>query len=68
MVAISNTSGIAGIAYWINAYYKLPKERQVDKDAELVKAVKAWVDKEYEEGRVTVLTDEELVEKIDSVC
>ncbi len=26
LVSVSNTSGIAGIAYWINAYYKLPKE------------------------------------------
>ena len=68
LVAISNTSGVAGIAYWINAYYKLPGERQMDKNSELVLAIKAWVDKEYEDGRVTVLTDEELVEKIDSVC
>jgi len=28
LVSVSNTSGIAGIAYWINAYYKLPAERQ----------------------------------------
>jgi hypothetical protein len=33
-----------------------------------VLALKAWVDREYEEGRVTVLTDEELVAKIESVC
>lgn len=68
LVSVSNTSGIAGIAYWINAYYKLPAERQVDKNSELVLALKTWVDKEYEEGRVTVLTDDELVAKIDSVC
>ena len=68
LVSVSNTSGIAGIAYWINAYYKLGADRQVDKNSELVKAVKLWVDKEYEEGRVTVLTDEELVAKIDSIC
>ena len=68
LVAISNTSGIAGIAYWINTYYKLPKERQVDKDAEIVRRVKEWVNREYEDGRVTVLTDEELVEKIEQIC
>ena len=33
----------------------------MDKGSELVKAVKQWVDKEYAGGRVTVLTDEELV-------
>ena len=68
LVSISNTSGAAGIAYWINAYYKLSGDREVDKNSELVKRVKAVVDKEYEDGRVTVLTDEELIAKIDSVC
>ena len=68
LVAVSNTSGAAGIAYWINAWYKLPEERRVDKSSPLVVKMKEWVDKEYEDGRVTVLTDEELVEKITSVC
>lgn len=67
-VAVSNTSGIAGIAYWINAYYRLSGDRQVDKASPLVVAIKEWVDKEYEEGRVTVLTDEELAEKIEQTC
>ena len=40
----------------------------MDKNSELVRRLKEWVDKEYEDGRVTVLTDEELVAKIDSVC
>jgi isopropylmalate/homocitrate/citramalate synthase len=68
LVSVSNTSGAAGIAYWINAFYKLPKERQVDKNSQLVCKVKDWVDKEYEEGRVTVLTDEELIERINTIC
>ena len=68
LVAVSNTSGTAGIAYWINAWYKLPEERRVDKSSPLVIKMKEWVDKEYEDGIVTVLTDNELVAKIDSVC
>lgn len=68
VVAVSNTSGLAGIAHWINAYYRLPAERQVDKNAELVMKVKAMVDKEYDEGRVTVMTDNELVCMINDVC
>lgn len=68
VVAVSNTSGLAGIAHWINAYYRLPEERQVDKNAELVMRVKAMVDKEYDEGRVTVMTDNELVCMINDVC
>ena len=68
LVSVSNTSGVAGIAYWINAYFKLDETRQVSKDSLIVTEIKKWVDKEYDEGRVTVLTDEELIEKIDEVC
>lgn len=59
-VAISNTSGLAGIAHWINSYYGLKDEEAVDKNSPLVVKVKEWVDTEYENGRITVITDEEL--------
>lgn len=68
LCAVSNTSGLAGIAHWINTYYGLNAERAVNKNSELVVKVKEWVDAEYESGRVTVLTDEELVKVITDVC
>lgn len=67
-VAVSNTSGLAGIAHWINTYYRLSGEKQVDKNSALVQKVKEWVDQEYEDGRVTVLTDEELIQVIQDSC
>ena len=67
-VAVSNTSGLAGIAHWINNHFRLEQNRQVDKNSELVAMVKAWVDAQYEEGRVTVLTDEELLTVIAECC
>ena len=68
LVSVSNTSGLAGIAHWINTYYRLPEERKVDKNSELVKSVKEWVDEQYDEGRVTVITDNELVVVITDSC
>lgn len=68
LCAVSNTSGLAGIAHWINTYYKLPEEKHVDKNSELVRELKTWVDGEYEAGRVTVLTDSELIVEIDKTC
>ena len=68
LVSVSNTSGLAGIAHWINTYYKLPAEKKLDKECELVKMVKTWVDHEYEEGRVTVITDDELTDVIADCC
>ncbi len=68
LCAVSNTSGLAGIAHWMNTYFHLKGEDAVDKNADLVKAVKAWVDTEYAGGRVTVLTDSELLSVIREVC
>ncbi|NLK29016.1 MAG: 2-isopropylmalate synthase [Clostridiales bacterium] len=59
-VAVSNTSGLAGIAHWINSYYKLKNDELVDKNHVVVIKVKDWVDQEYENGRITVITDAEL--------
>ncbi len=63
-VSISNTSGLAGIAYWINTNYRLSGEKAIDKKDPLVIALKEWVDKEYEDGRQTALSDIELENKI----
>ena len=68
LCAISNTSGLAGIAHWINTFYRLKEDRQVEKTSPLVKEIKAWVDEEYAGGRVTVLTDEEIVACLERIC
>ena len=68
LCAISNTSGLAGIAHWMNTYFKLSLEQQYDKTNPLVQQLKQWVDDEYDQGRVTVISDEELLRKINEVC
>jgi isopropylmalate/homocitrate/citramalate synthase len=68
LVAVSNTSGVAGIAHWINTYFRLKGEDSLEKDNPLVLKVKEWVDNEYENGRVTVITDNELLERIYLAC
>ena len=59
-VSISNTSGLAGIAYWINKHYKLPPEKQVGKQDWLVQELKKQIDALYSDGRTTVMGEEEL--------
>jgi isopropylmalate/homocitrate/citramalate synthase len=66
-VAISNTSGLAGIAYWINKHYNLPDFRKVSKQDEIVIKVKEHVDSLYEDGRTTLLGDDELITIIESI-
>ena len=67
-MAVSNTSGAAGIAHWIDTHYRLKGDKKVDKNSELVTMIKAWVDSQYEDGRVTVLSDEELETVIAETC
>ncbi len=63
-VAVDKTSGLAGIAFWINDYYKLPEEYRVAKDDPLVVKMKESVDAEYEQGRNSSFGDDELVNLI----
>ena len=67
-VSISGTSGLAGIAYWINNYYRLPTEKMVSKQDALVVAIKEIVDHQYAEGRTTIMGDEEILDIIDSLA
>ena len=59
-VAVDSHSGLAGVAHWMNSYFRLKDENVVAKDDPLVRDVRAQVDKLYEQGRNTVMGDEEL--------
>ena len=66
-VMIGKTSGLAGIAYWINQNYRLKAENMVGKHDELVQELKLWVDAQYESGRTASLSTEELEVKIEEL-
>ncbi len=66
-VAVSKTSGLAGIAYWINQNYRLKGEHQLGKHDRLVESMKEWVDAQYEGGRTTALSTDELEHKIEEL-
>lgn len=63
-VSITNTSGMAGVAFSMNDYFKKNGLPTVDKNDPLVKKVHAWVTSEYEAGRITMISDDELIEQI----
>ena len=67
-VSISGTSGLAGIAYWINQHYRLSPEKMIGKQDTLVVAMKEEIDKQYADGRTTIMGDEELVEIIEKLA
>ena len=60
MVAVDSHSGLAGVAHWINSYFRLSGDHLIGKNDPLVIAVKADVDELYQQGRNTVMGDMEL--------
>ncbi len=66
-VSINNTSGLAGIAYWINDYFELIGDRKIEKTHPIVAKIKDVIDREYASGRCSVMGDDELVNIIRSV-
>jgi isopropylmalate/homocitrate/citramalate synthase len=62
MVSITDKSGTAGIAYWVNNYFKVEAADKVSKDTEAVKIIKTAVDKSYEGERTIGISDEEMIE------
>jgi isopropylmalate/homocitrate/citramalate synthase len=62
-VAITDKSGIDGVAIWINEYFGLTGEDRISKIK--VYKVAQWVMDQYEiEGRLSTITDEELEAKV----
>ena len=63
-MSVSKTSGLAGIAYWLNEHYGLTGSEQMTKSSPLVVQLKEWVDVMYADGRTTSLSTGEMEEKI----
>jgi isopropylmalate/homocitrate/citramalate synthase len=61
-VAISNASGAAGIAYWINNHYDGVDVKKQDAE---VASIKKEIDELYADGRTTLMGDEELISIIE---
>jgi len=59
-VMVSDVSGAAGIAFWLNDFYKLTGDEKIDKRDGICEYIKKWVDEEFAKGRVSVISDDEL--------
>jgi len=59
-VEINKNSGSAGIAYWLNQHLNLSGVTSMNKNSEEATILKDWVDKQYDGGRVTFISEEEL--------
>lgn len=61
---ITDKSGLAGIAHWVDSYLNLGEDQKIDKRNPGILKIYSWVNEQYEAGRVTGISDEEMVEQV----
>jgi len=61
---ITDKSGKSGIAFWINVHLGLTGDNAVDKRNPGVSRIHKWITEEYEGGRMTSISNEELEKRV----
>ena len=64
-VGITDKSGVAGIAYWLNSRLELVGDGKVDKHHHAVTFIKTWVDEQYVNGRTTGISEQEMWQQVE---
>ncbi|MBI4495378.1 MAG: histone-lysine N-methyltransferase [Deltaproteobacteria bacterium] len=59
-IIITDKSGLAGIVYWVNTHLRLPEGRRVDKRHPGIAKIYKWVMEQYDQGRVTSISHDEM--------
>jgi isopropylmalate/homocitrate/citramalate synthase len=60
-IGVTDKSGAAGIAHWINMYLGLKGTNLIDKNNPGILKIKKWIDLEYEHHRTTSISNDEMV-------
>lgn len=60
IIAVNAYSGLAGIAAWINAYFRLDDANKITKKDQRILPIKKWIDEEYANGRTSNIRNDEL--------
>ena len=59
-IIITDKSGLAGVAHWVNTHVTLIGDKRVDKRHPGVAKIYKWVMEQYQEGRVTSISHGEM--------
>lgn len=66
VVKINQTSGLAGIAAWMNSHYDINDANKINKKDPRIKTIKHWIDNQYDNGRNSDISNEELTKLVDA--
>ena len=67
-VSITGTSGTAGIVFWLNHSYSRRGEKEYTKKDPLVAKLYEWVTDQFDNGRITMISDAEMEAQIATLC
>ena len=59
-INITDKSGLAGISHWINSHFALVGKDRLEKTHPSIGKINKWIVKQYDEGRVTAISDNEM--------
>jgi len=59
-VMINQSSGAAGLVHWIRSEFNLPPDNSLDKRDPRLAVLLEWIQKEYDSGRVSCISDQEM--------
>ncbi|GAF76120.1 unnamed protein product, partial [marine sediment metagenome] len=63
-IRITDKSGRAGVAHWVNLNLELSGDAQIDKGHAGIVEIFQRISAQYEDGRVTIMSSEELLELV----
>ena len=63
-VALTFSSGRAGITYWINSYLKLSGSDRICEDHKAVENIRQWLEAQVSAGRFGEVPDDEMLEQV----
>jgi isopropylmalate/homocitrate/citramalate synthase len=61
-IGLTDKSGVAGVMAWMQDRFELPQD--VAKDDPRIRQISDWITAQYEDGRVTAVSDEEMDEQV----
>jgi citrate (Re)-synthase len=59
-INITDKSGLSGIAHWTNSHFALVGKERIEKTHPGAGKINKWILKQYDEGRVTSISDNEM--------
>jgi isopropylmalate/homocitrate/citramalate synthase len=62
-ITMTDKSGAAGVAFWLNSYLGLSEEQKIPKNHPAALKICQWVADQYAEGRTTSVSTEEMIEQ-----